>query len=428
MTPETAAARLARAEKRVHVLERLLEDKSRELYDSAEALARNHAQLEEIFAATPVAIFVCDPALSVTRANLEARQLAGCKDESLLGHPLGIVFGAAELEPATVLGQIDRSESATVPLELTCRPHDGRDPFPMSVVVFRPRAMPDRLIVVCKDLERERQLERELRQSQKLEAVGQLAAGVAHEINTPIQFVSDSLYFLRDAFADLIRAAQGECSAEEADLPYLVDEVPQAVARCEEGVGRVAEIVRALKELSHPDSREKASSDLNRACRNASIVTKNETKNVADVLLELGDIPEVPCHLGDVSQVLINLVVNAAHAIEDRIGRDEGMRRGSITISTAKEGDFVRISVADDGGGIPEAIRERIFEPFFTTKAVGRGTGQGLAIARGIVVDRHGGTLEFDSEVGRGTTFHVRLPVQAVRSKSSVWAADAMAE
>jgi signal transduction histidine kinase len=295
------------------------------------------------------------------------------------------------------------------------------------MAVIAPRGAPGHLLVVCKDVGRERRLERELRQSQKLEAVGQLAAGVAHEINTPIQFVGDSLYFLRDAFADLLRAAQGECTAEEADLPYLVEEVPQAVARCEEGVGRVAEIVRALKELSHPDSREKASSDLNRACQNATIVTRNETKNVADVVLELGEIPEVPCHLGDVSQVLINLVVNAAHAIEDRVAREEGMKRGRITISTAREPEHVRISIADDGGGIPEAIRERIFEPFFTTKAVGRGTGQGLAIARGIVVERHGGTLDFDTEVGRGTTFHIRLPLEAVRSKSSIWSVDGAA-
>ncbi|MBX7197264.1 MAG: HAMP domain-containing histidine kinase [Sandaracinaceae bacterium] len=412
--------RLREAETRVRELERLREDDARTLAESRATVERANAMLEGMFAATPMAIFACDRSLRVARMNQQAEILVG--DAAAVGRSLPEVLGCSGLSSHDVFSVLDGNESKTARFEVSCRLEPEADSFKTSVVAFVPPSATDQVLFVCKDARRERQLEQELRQSQKLEAVGALAAGVAHEINTPIQFVGDSLYFLRDAFGDMLRAAQGEATAEEADLPYLVDEVPQALSRCEEGVGRVAEIVRALKELSHPDEREKASSDLNRACQNAAIVTRNETKNVADVDLEFGAIPPVPCHLGDVSQVLINLIVNAAHAIEDRSKREGGTRRGRIVISTALEPASVRISIADDGVGIPEAIRERIFEPFYTTKAVGRGTGQGLAIARTIVVERHGGELSFDTQVGKGTTFHVRLPLEAPRSRSSVWA------
>jgi len=280
------------------------------------------------------------------------------------------------------------------------------------------------------DLARRQQAEVELRQAQKLEAVGRLATGIAHEINTPIQFVGDNTHFLQDAFADLLslvrqyqelrtRAAAGAVDAallaavrqaeETADLEYLEEEIPKALAQSLEGVGRVASIVRALKEFAHPDSKEKAPADLNQALQSTLTVARNELKYVADVETEFGDLPAVTCRVGDVNQVFLNLLVNAAHAIADRVG-DSG-ERGRIWVRTSAEGDWVTIAIGDTGCGIPEEIRSKVYDPFFTTKEVGRGTGQGLALARAVIVEQHGGSLSFDSTVGEGTVFYLRLPV-----------------
>ncbi|CDH44136.1 ATP-binding protein [Candidatus Contendibacter odensensis] len=273
-------------------------------------------------------------------------------------------------------------------------------------------------------------MELELRLAQKLEAVGQLAAGIAHEINTPIQYIGDSVHFLQTAFDDLqtlldcyregsaVLAQQPEQAglaaaiqdAEEmADLEYLRENVPPAFERTLEGIGHVTGIVRAMKEFAHPDQREKSPGDLNKALLNTLIVARNEYKYVADVETQLGELPPVSCYLSDLNQVFLNLVVNAAHAIADVV-RDSP-QRGRITLSTRLDGDQVEITIADTGGGIPAAIRDRVYDPFFTTKPVGQGSGQGLAIARSIVVDKHQGTLHFDSAPGQGTTFYIRLPV-----------------
>jgi two-component system NtrC family sensor kinase len=285
-------------------------------------------------------------------------------------------------------------------------------------------------------LERERAREEaerredERRMSQKLEAVGQLAAGIAHEINTPIQFVGDSVRFLSDSFGDLSRLVdeyRAGCSSlrdgaeplamvdrvaaaeNEADLEYLLERVPQAFTRTFDGISRVATIVRAMKTFAHPDTHEQHPADLNEALQNTLIVATSEYKYVADTELELGDIPQVVCNLGDLNQVFLNLVVNAAHAIEEAVqGTDE---RGVIRVSTARKGEHVEIAISDTGCGIPEDIRTRIFDPFFTTKEVGRGTGQGLALARSTIVDRHGGSIAVESEVGEGTTFRIVLPI-----------------
>jgi signal transduction histidine kinase len=280
------------------------------------------------------------------------------------------------------------------------------------------------------EMEARGRAEVELRQAHKLEAVGRLASGVAHEINTPVQFVGDSIHFLRDASADLLRiveklqivsrsvlqdtpsreAAVDAMRVEgEVDLGYLVANVPKAFERALDGLARVATIVHSMKEFAHPDSREMSSVDLNRAVESTLVIARNEYKYVADVTLDLGVLPPVTCHVGEINQTVLNLVVNAAQAIAD-VSRGADAR-GHIRVSTGWVGDRVTIAVSDTGGGIPEGIRDRVFDPFFTTKEVGRGTGQGLAIARTVVVDKHGGELTFESEVGRGTTFFVHLPV-----------------
>jgi signal transduction histidine kinase len=282
-------------------------------------------------------------------------------------------------------------------------------------------------------------VEAELRQGQKLEAVGRLASGVAHEINTPIQFVSDGVHFLRDANNDLVlvieklqtvqrsvldgtpsaAAAAEVTEAEEAvDLPYLMERVPLAINRCLDGLGRVATIVRSMKEFAHPDSAEMSTVDLNRAIESTLTIARNEYKYVAELETKLGPLPPVTCHIGNVNQVVLNIVVNAAQAIGERVER--GGKKGLISVSTRHEDGQVFIAIADTGGGIPESIRERIFDPFFTTKEVGKGTGQGLAVARSIIVDKHGGDIRVESEVGRGTTFHIRLPVAGRKPERAI--------
>jgi signal transduction histidine kinase len=287
-------------------------------------------------------------------------------------------------------------------------------------------------LTIAQDVTERNKLEVSLRHAQKLEAVGGLASGIAHELNTPIQFVGDNIRFLQDGFMslqNLIRAFQelqaaaesGTIRAEllhevsqavkDGDLHYLAEEIPKALNQSLDGVGRVATIVRAMKDFAHTEQSQMAAADLNRALASTLIVARNETKYVADVTTDFGDLPAVECCLGDLNQVFLNLLVNAAHAIEDAT-KGTGTK-GTITIQTRHEDGHVRIAFSDTGSGIPEAVRGKVFEPFFTTKAVGRGTGQGLAISRSIVVDKHSGTLTFDTEMGVGTTFWISLPVSS---------------
>jgi len=289
------------------------------------------------------------------------------------------------------------------------------------------------VVVSFVDVTNRNHQEMELRHSQKLEAVGRLAAGIAHEINTPIQFVSDNTRFLQTSFQDelkLVRSyeelfaaascgtvppellAQTAAVRELTDWEYLETEIPKAMEQMLEGLGRVSTIVRGMKEFSHVNrANEKAPSDLNRALESTLIVARNELKYVADISTDFDALPPVVCHLGDLNQVFLNLLVNAAHAIEDVVQPAGG--KGRIIVRTRRDGDWVEISISDTGTGIPEEAREKIFEPFFTTKEVGKGTGQGLAMARAIVVEKHGGTLTFETEVGKGTTFFIRLPLAA---------------
>jgi signal transduction histidine kinase len=282
------------------------------------------------------------------------------------------------------------------------------------------------------DVTEVRRLVREMAQGQKLESVGRIAAGVAHEINTSVQFISDSVRFVRHALKDVPRAladyralAAGVLSGREvtaaakkagdtdeaADVDYFLKNAPDALDRALEGIGRVGSIVRSMTEFAHPDTRTKADIDLNRSIKTTLNMARNEYKTVAEVETDFGDIPTVHCHAGDINQVVLNLLLNAAHAISDVV---EGTSaKGRITVRTRAIGDYVEISIRDTGDGIPEAVRGRIFEPFVTTKEVGRGTGQGLALSRGIVVEKLKGSLHFETETGKGTTFFIRLPKSA---------------
>ncbi|MEZ6004044.1 MAG: PAS domain-containing protein [Planctomycetota bacterium] len=281
------------------------------------------------------------------------------------------------------------------------------------------------------DMTEQRALEAQLAHASKLESIGQLAAGIAHEINTPTQYVGDNTRFLMECYEDatpvfhwaleLHKAHQaGEVpeflwdklrkSLDQADLDYLIQEVPQAFSQSLSGIDRVRRIVQAMKEFSHPGSGEKTSIDLNREIESTITVAMNEWKYVADMVRDFDlDLPRVICLPGEFNQVVLNIIVNAAHAIQDKVGGTG--EKGAITLQTRVEGEFVVLRISDTGGGIPEGIRNKIFDPFFTTKEVGRGTGQGLAIAHNVIVNKLGGKIDFQSEMGVGTTFIIQLPL-----------------
>lgn len=280
--------------------------------------------------------------------------------------------------------------------------------------------------VVIRDVTEYREIQSRLCQSLKLESIGQLAAGMAHEINTPTQFVSDNVQFLQESFGDILRVLdpllQGtedsaertvermRAIAEEADLEFLLEEIPAALSQSVGGIAAIADIVRAMKEFSHPGSSDKSRVDLGRAIGNTVTVARNEWKYVAEVEVDLPeDLPEVMCYEGEINQVLLNLIVNAAHALEESSHSRED--KGRIEIRAAHAGDWVELRVADNAGGIPSHLQDRIFDPFFTTKQVGKGTGQGLAIARSVVVGKHGGELLLEESSDAGTTFLIRLPI-----------------
>jgi signal transduction histidine kinase len=290
------------------------------------------------------------------------------------------------------------------------------------------------------EMEHRMQIELELQQAQKLESVGRLAAGIAHEINTPIQFASDSCAFLESATADLVgvlrlrrelvQQVQAdeltvpeaiECARqaeEDAEVDFLLGEMPLAVQRARHGLERVAAIVQAMKEFAYADQSEQAPSDINRAIETTLTIAHNEYKYLADVRTELAELPLVTCHLGELNQVILNLVINAAHAIADVVG-DSG-RRGSIVVRTRHLGDSVAIEIEDDGCGIPNSLVDKIFDPFFTTKPIGKGSGQGLAIARSVIVDKHEGRLSVRSSLGVGTVFQIHLPVRGAGSQQTL--------
>jgi signal transduction histidine kinase len=281
------------------------------------------------------------------------------------------------------------------------------------------------------DITERRSLRDQLLQAQKLESVGRLAAGIAHEINTPTQYIGDNLGFLKESFAKLTtvvgiygRLWKETCSdtltstskdemaaaLQKIDIDFLVEEVPKSINDCLEGVTRVSSLVSAMKEFSHPGTQEKVPLDLNRAIQNTITVAQNEWKYVAEMETNFEPtLPLVSCLPGEFNQVILHLIVNAAHAIGDR-SKERNGEKGKITVHTARCPAGVEIRIGDTGAGIPVYARTKIFDPFFTTKEIGKGTGQGLAIARSVIVDKHNGSIDFETVLGEGTTFTIRLP------------------
>jgi PAS domain S-box-containing protein len=285
---------------------------------------------------------------------------------------------------------------------------------------------------IARDISERKMIEAQKRHAQKLESIGRLAAGIAHEINTPIQYTTDNTHFLLDSFSEIETILKGyhslyeivkaggstdgairdiEALTAELDLDYIREEAPKAIKQSLEGLGYVAGIVSAMKQFSHPGTEEKVYTDINKAIQNTITISRNEWKYVADMSTDFDpSLPLTPCLPGELNQVTLNLIINAAHAVAESIDAASG-EKGAIKITTRRDDPWVEIRIADTGAGIPEAIRERIFDPFFTTKEVGKGSGQGLAIAHSVIVSKHGGTIGFETEINRGTTMIIRLPM-----------------
>ena len=288
-------------------------------------------------------------------------------------------------------------------------------------------------VVTFKDITERKLLQTQLNHAQKMESIGHLAAGISHEINTPMQFIGDNTRFLEDSFRQLFGSLNAhdrlrkECksgtvsqkvveevedSLKNNEIDYLSEEVPLAIKQTLEGVQRVTHIVRAMKEFSHPGSEEKIPTDINQAIESTLTVAKNEWKYIAEIVRDFdSNLPLIPCLVNDFNQVILNTVVNAAHAIENVV-KNSG-DKGTITISTRKDEDWAEIRIKDTGSGIPKDIRSKIFDPFFTTKEIGKGTGQGLSIIHSIMVNKHNGTIDLESEEGKGTTFIFRFPISS---------------
>lgn len=395
-----------------------------------EKLKESEATLRKILEGLGAALLIVEPkSMTIVEANDMAAQLFVRPRETLVGlcvlelHWLDAFGRPLDSQPQDY-GDITSKEY------FISLPDGSRRPVLRTVITCTIGGRLQ-LVEILLDMTKQKSLEHQLAHAQKLEAIGQLAAGIAHEINTPIQYVAGNLGFIKtafaklqtvlDSYASLYRAAKlGENldmvtadvtrTLETMQLDFLLGEVPQAIDDSQEGVDKVTTIVRAMKQFSHPDIEEMKAVDVNAAIKNTVAVARNEWKYDSELHLELAeDLPHVFCVPGDFNQAVLNVLVNAAHANTDMASKRGG--KGSIAISTALSGESVEIRISDTGSGIPKNIQDKIFNPFFTTKEVGRGTGQGLAITHSIV-DKHGGSIFFESTPGKGTTFVLLFPLE----------------
>jgi PAS domain S-box-containing protein len=366
----------------------------------------------------------------VTHWNKAAETTFGIKGPEIIGQPITIarikwewdrVFEAISLS-------IVEDRSVTVKeLKYTQEGNDIPDKY-LNIKVTPVKTIDGVLagfMIVGDDITENRSMRMRMNQSLKMEAIGQLAAGVAHEINTPMQYISDNTLFIRDSFdkiAILMKLFDEhkvgdarkcitivEKKAQEVDLGYALGEMPRAIEQTLNGISRITRIVHSMKHFSHPGTQQKELTDLNRIIDDVITISRNEWKYVADVETDLmPDLPRIYCFPNEISQVLLNIIVNAAQAIEEKNGTNA--EKGIIKIVTGSVKEMIFISISDTGPGIPDAVLPKIFDPFFTTKEVGIGTGQGLAISHTIIEDMHGGSIKVNTLKGKGTTFIIMLP------------------
>lgn len=398
-------------------------------------------QLSSAVEQSPVLIVITDPTGNISYVNRKFTECTGYTLEEVVGRrPSMLKSGYTSPESYRKLWEtITRGGEWRG--EFRNRKKNGELYWESAVItpVKDAQGNISHYLAVKEDITQQKLLEAQLRQAQKLEAIGQLAAGIAHEINTPAQYVGDNTNFLKEswtAVVSLLTALEkmrpmladklpADLVAEflqcwnAADVQYLQKEVPKAIDQSLDGIQRVTKIVRAMKAFSHPGSEEKQAVNINNAVETTVTVARNEWKYVAELETRLdGDLPLVPCHAAEFNQVLLNLLVNSAHAIAEVVG-DGSKGKGKILIETRRVGEWAEVAIRDTGRGIPPDAQPRIFEPFFTTKPIGKGTGQGLALAHNTIVKQHGGKIWFETEVNHGTTFFIRLPLAMANGQAA---------
>jgi PAS domain S-box-containing protein len=371
------------------------------------------------------AIVTIDQAGVITSFNEGAKQIFGYNDGEILGKNVRCLMppAVAEQHDDYLQRYLDAKDATHLAnrREVEGRRKNG-EVFPAVITVTEIDVNGElQFFGVIDDITESKSLQAQLAQAQKLEAIGQLAAGVAHEINTPIQYIGDNLLAVQGYMSEIVAYQQALSAladqnlklqldelAKQYDLPFILEDSPKALQQAYEGVGRVTQIVKAMKSFSHVDaSHGKQTIDLHDALNNTLIISRNNTKYIAEIETDYDpDVGFIECYPSELNQVFLNLIINAAHAIEEK---QAGM--GKIRIVTRKLDDVVEILISDNGAGIPEQIREKVFNLFFTTKKVGKGTGQGLSLSHNIIVEKHQGKLFFESSPGIGTIFHIQLPI-----------------
>ncbi len=432
-------------------MQNLLSDYTAELARTNEKLERNNREnpttakhtrevkqeIEELISSLPTIIIGLSRDNNIALWNVKAEEVLGTGAEEVMGLHIsqcgidwdwdkildGIIHSRYHKCPTRVDDiQFTRPDGEKRYLGITVNPLSGDDNSLLG------------LTIIGADITNRKKMESQLQQSHKMEAIGQLAAGIAHEINTPVQFVGDNTRFFQEAFDDLIQIIKKQQEAleaarsksltdalaeetrqliEEIDLEYLEEEIPVAIQHSLKGVERIAKIVQAMKIFAHPGMVAKEPVDINKEIEKTITITRNEWKYVADLKTDFDEtLPLVPCFRAEFNQVILNLIVNAAHAIAEK-NKEGQSQKGTIHIRTIHEADQAKISIGDTGAGIPEEIRHKIFDLFFTTKEPGKGTGQGLAISHSVIVEKHKGTLTLETREGEGTTFVIGLPMEA---------------
>ena len=394
-------------------------------------------EIEQVISSLPTIIIGLSRDNNIALWNAKAEEVLGTGAERVLGMHIsqcgidwnwdkildGIIHSRYHNSPTRVDDiEFARPDGEIRYLGITVNPLNGDDDSILG------------LTIIGADITDRKKMESQLQQSHKMEAIGQLAAGIAHEINTPVQFVGDNTRFFQESFDDLmqiIKQQQESLEAarsnsltddlvektekliEEIDLEYLEEEIPVAIEHSLKGVERIAKIVQAMKIFAHPGMVAREPVDINEEIGKTITITRNEWKYVAELKTDFDEsLPPVPCFRAEFNQVILNMIVNAAHAIAE-VNKDNQSDRGTISVRTVNAGDHAKICIGDTGAGIPEDIRHKIFDLFFTTKEPGKGTGQGLAISHSVIVEKHNGTLDLETQEGKGTTFIIGLPIEA---------------
>ncbi|MBI9045567.1 MAG: PAS domain S-box protein [Anaerolineaceae bacterium] len=400
------------------------------------SLREANSQIEQIIAALPSILVNIGPDNRVANWNNLAEEVFGIQKENIIGQSFfdcGIIWDW-DFVKKSFQNCIEQNKKVEIDNLRFTNPKrsDGILGLTITPIGFDEDQGPN-ILILGADITDRILLESQLSQARKLESLGQLASGIAHEINTPTQFVMNNTQFLEDAFSDILELlgkynhflstsksesissdlVKGlESAILEVDLDYLIEEIPLAIQGSLSGLERISRIVRSMKQFSHPGGGEKTLADLNKAIENTINVTRNEWKYTAEMVTNFDqNLPLIPCLLGEFNQVILNLIINASQTIQEKI--TEGIdQKGKIIIGTHQLDDLVEIRITDTGAGIPEKYQDKIFDPFFTSKDVGKGTGQGLTISFDVIVNKLGGKLFFETEVGTGTTFIIQLPIQ----------------